>query len=88
MRTTTIALRPFRTKDVDDFMEWAGNDRVTRYCRWNTFTSRAAALDFLKQVIDSHHGTEPYAFPIGRSDRYTSCPEKAKMNDEERSGML
>lgn len=65
MRTTTVALRPFRTKDVDDFMEWAGNDRVTRYCRWNTFTSRAAALDFLKQVIDSH----PWYRAICISDR-------------------
>lgn len=49
-----ISLRQFRISDVDDFMAWAGDDEVTRYCRWNTFTSRNDATDFLKEVIKSH----------------------------------
>ncbi|KAM7507938.1 hypothetical protein LguiA_018391 [Lonicera macranthoides] len=54
MQPIEITLRPFNPSDVDDFMEFAGNDKVTRYCRWNTYTCRDDALDFLNQVISSH----------------------------------
>ncbi|XP_035551446.1 uncharacterized N-acetyltransferase p20-like isoform X2 [Juglans regia] len=49
-----ITLRPFKISDVDDFMGWAGDDNVTLYCRWDTYTSRDDALDFLEEVISSH----------------------------------
>lgn len=54
LKPIEITLRPFKISDVDDFMGWAGDENVTRYCRWNTFTSRDDALDFLKEVIKSH----------------------------------
>ncbi|XP_031249402.1 uncharacterized protein LOC116107246 [Pistacia vera] len=54
LKSVEITLRPFKLCDVDDFMGWAGDDNVTCYCRWNTFTSRDDALDFLKEVIWSH----------------------------------
>ncbi|CAN0920517.1 Uncharacterized N-acetyltransferase YoaA, partial [Linum grandiflorum] len=52
--TPTITLRPFKLSDADDFLSWAGNDNVTRYCRWNSFTSKEQAVGFLKSVIKSH----------------------------------
>ncbi|GLT95233.1 hypothetical protein SLE2022_129270 [Rubroshorea leprosula] len=53
-RNGEITLRPFKISDVDDFIGWAGDDNVTRYCRWNTFTSRDEATGFLKEMIESH----------------------------------
>ncbi|KAL5770737.1 hypothetical protein ACOSP7_014891 [Xanthoceras sorbifolium] len=35
-------------------MTWAGDGNVTKYCKWNTFTSRNDAMDFLQEVIRSH----------------------------------
>ncbi|KAK9293121.1 hypothetical protein L1049_021107 [Liquidambar formosana] len=49
-----ITLRSFELSDVDYFMAWAGDAKVTQYCRWDTYTSRNDALDFLKEVIVSH----------------------------------
>ncbi|XP_010259199.1 PREDICTED: uncharacterized protein LOC104598717 [Nelumbo nucifera] len=49
-----ISLRLFQLSDVDSFMEWAGDDEVTRYCRWDTYTSKDDALNLLKDVIRSH----------------------------------
>ncbi|KAL5712565.1 hypothetical protein ACHQM5_014726 [Ranunculus cassubicifolius] len=52
--TPHITLRPFKLSDVDDFMSWAGDEKVTEYCRWNTYTSKVEAYDFLQNVINSH----------------------------------
>ena len=49
-----ITLRPFEVTDIDDFLKWAGDDKVARYCQWNAYTNRDDALEFLRQVIDSH----------------------------------
>uniref|UniRef100_A0A7N0UI82 N-acetyltransferase domain-containing protein n=1 Tax=Kalanchoe fedtschenkoi TaxID=63787 RepID=A0A7N0UI82_KALFE len=50
----SITLRPFELRDVDDFMVWAGDEKVTKYCRWDTFTSREDAVEFLRQIITSN----------------------------------
>ncbi|XP_034685716.1 uncharacterized N-acetyltransferase p20-like [Vitis riparia] len=44
MESSRISLRPFKLSDVEDFMSWAGDDRVTRYVRWNTITSTDKGL--------------------------------------------
>ncbi|KAF9622609.1 hypothetical protein IFM89_032508 [Coptis chinensis] len=49
-----ITLQPFELSDVDDFMDWARNNEVTKYCRWNTYTSKEEAVNFLKEVISLH----------------------------------
>lgn len=49
-----ITLRQFKLSDIDDFIEWAGNPKVTQFCRWNAYTSRDDALNFLNEVINSH----------------------------------
>ncbi|XP_058075632.1 uncharacterized protein LOC131224085 [Magnolia sinica] len=52
--TPQISLRPFDLSDVDDFLVWAGDDHVTQFCSWDTYTSRDNALNFLKEVTVSH----------------------------------
>lgn len=54
LKPIEITLRPFKISDVDDFMGWAGDENVTKYCRWNTFACRDDAVAFLKEVIKSH----------------------------------
>lgn len=50
MDPSRISLRPFNLSDVDDFLLWASDDRVTRYLRWDTITSREEALAYLEKV--------------------------------------
>ncbi|XP_058213341.1 uncharacterized protein LOC131325228 [Rhododendron vialii] len=52
--SSTITLRPFKTTDVEDFVLWAGDDRVTRSTRWKTITSKEEALTFIKEVCIPH----------------------------------
>ncbi|CAM8994599.1 unnamed protein product [Rhodiola kirilowii] len=51
--TISITLRPFELCDVDDFMVWASDEKVAKYCRWDTFHSRDDAVEFLKEIIRS-----------------------------------
>ncbi|MBA0740550.1 hypothetical protein Gogos_013745 [Gossypium gossypioides] len=50
MDPSRISLRRFYLTDVDDFLKWASDDKVTRYLRWNTITSREEALSYLQKV--------------------------------------
>lgn len=50
----SIRLRPFELADVDDFMLWAGDDRVMKFVRWSTFTSKEEALVFIRDVCIPH----------------------------------
>ncbi|KAF5452543.1 hypothetical protein F2P56_027523 [Juglans regia] len=54
MDSSRISLRPFELSDVDDFLKWASDDRVTRYLRWNTITSREEALTYIEKVAIPH----------------------------------
>ncbi|GMH29250.1 hypothetical protein Nepgr_031093 [Nepenthes gracilis] len=49
-----ISLRPFKLSDVDDFLRWASDDKVTKYLRWNTIISKEEALKYLEQVAIPH----------------------------------
>lgn len=49
-----LTLRPFRLSDVDDFMLWAGDDRVMKFIRWTVFTSKERALAFIRDVCIPH----------------------------------
>ncbi|CAN1195890.1 Uncharacterized N-acetyltransferase YoaA [Linum perenne] len=54
MEPSRITLRPFKLSDVDDFLKYASDDRVTRYMRWNSMTSREEALTHLETVAIPH----------------------------------
>lgn len=46
-----ISLRPFDPSDVDDFMEWATDDKVTQHCNWGPLTSREEGLHYIQKFI-------------------------------------
>ncbi|KAL5541542.1 hypothetical protein UlMin_009252 [Ulmus minor] len=54
MDSSRISLRPFKLSDVDDFLKWASDERVTRYLRWNTITSKEEALTYIEKVAIPH----------------------------------
>lgn len=54
MDPSRISLRPFKLSDLDDFLLWASDDRVTRFLRWATITSREEALAYLEEVAIPH----------------------------------
>lgn len=54
MESSRISLRPFKLSDADDFLAWASDDKVTRYLRWESITSREEALTHLQNVAIPH----------------------------------
>ncbi|KDP40197.1 hypothetical protein JCGZ_02195 [Jatropha curcas] len=54
MDPSRISIRPFKLSDVDDFLKWASDDRVTSNLRWNSITTTEEALKHLKEVAISH----------------------------------
>ena len=42
-----ITLRPYKISDVDDFLMYGGNEKVTRFTRWNTFTSKQEVVSYI-----------------------------------------
>ncbi|KAG8370225.1 hypothetical protein BUALT_Bualt14G0094900 [Buddleja alternifolia] len=54
LQSCKITLRPIQLSDIDDFMLWAKDDRVSHYCMWETYTSRDQALDFLTNIAIPH----------------------------------
>lgn len=49
-----IFLKTFACTDIDDFMEWATDDEVTKYMMWNSYTSRSDAESFFVNVVEKH----------------------------------
>ncbi|KAL3334780.1 hypothetical protein AABB24_031150, partial [Solanum stoloniferum] len=51
---TEITLRPIELSDVDDFMEWATDEKVSQFCTWDTYTSKDQALDYINNNAILH----------------------------------
>jgi RimJ/RimL family protein N-acetyltransferase len=49
-----IMLKTFTSASIDDFMEWATDDEVTKYMMWNSYTSRNEAESFFTNVVEKH----------------------------------
>ncbi|KAK4755796.1 hypothetical protein SAY87_009553 [Trapa incisa] len=49
-----ITLRPLSIDDVDDFMVWATDANVTRFCTWEPYKSRDEAVSFITNVAAPH----------------------------------
>ncbi|PIA31722.1 hypothetical protein AQUCO_04900188v1 [Aquilegia coerulea] len=49
-----ITLRPLDFSDVDDVMVWVTDDKVSKYCRWETYTSRESAMNYIKDIVIPH----------------------------------
>ncbi|KAL4201594.1 hypothetical protein AMTRI_Chr02g216950 [Amborella trichopoda] len=60
-----LSLRPFHLSDIDDFMVWASDDLVTRFCSWDAYTSKEGGLAHLRDRTLPH----PWHKTICLSDR-------------------
>ncbi len=49
-----ITLKILTSVDIEDFMEWATDDEVTKYMMWDSYNSKADAEDFFKNVVEKH----------------------------------
>lgn len=49
-----MSLRPISVSDADDFMAWASDERVSRFCIWDTYTSKEQAEEFIKNKAIPH----------------------------------
>ncbi|XP_060188239.1 uncharacterized protein LOC132617285 isoform X2 [Lycium barbarum] len=49
-----ITLRPIEISDVDDFMVWATDENVSRFCTWDTYTSKPQAFEFINNIAIPH----------------------------------
>ncbi|KAJ4822239.1 hypothetical protein Tsubulata_035660, partial [Turnera subulata] len=49
-----ISLRPLDVSDIDDFMVWATDEEVTRFCTWEPYKSKEEGLDYIKNVVLPH----------------------------------
>lgn len=50
----TTTLKKFTSTDIDDFMEWATDDEVTKFMMWNSYTSRRDGEEFFRNVVENH----------------------------------
>lgn len=49
-----ISLRPLTSDDIEDFLVWAMDDRVTSHLSWESYRNREDALRFLIDVVEPH----------------------------------
>ena len=45
---TQISLRPLQLSDVDDLMVWTTDEKVAKFCSWETYTSKDQGIDFIE----------------------------------------
>ncbi|KAJ7954862.1 Acetyltransferase (GNAT) domain protein [Quillaja saponaria] len=51
---TQISLRLLDVSDIDDFMVWATDVKVTDFCSWEPFKSKEDGINFIKDKVISH----------------------------------
>ncbi|XP_022138172.1 uncharacterized protein LOC111009408 [Momordica charantia] len=49
-----VTLRPLDLTDIDDFMVWASDEKVARFCSWEPYTDKSDALKFIKDKVLPH----------------------------------
>ncbi|XP_031278162.1 uncharacterized protein LOC116136680 [Pistacia vera] len=49
-----ISLRLLDLSDIDDFMVWASDGKVARFCRWEPYTSKEEGMSFIKDKVATH----------------------------------
>lgn len=64
-----ITLRPFRISDAEDFLKYAADEKVTRFTRLKTLTSKEEAASHIRNVFIPH----PYFRSICINDRSIGC---------------
>ncbi|KAL3812596.1 hypothetical protein ACJIZ3_013864 [Penstemon smallii] len=60
-----ITIRPLELSDADDFMQWYSDENVSKFCSWDAFTSKEAAIVYVANNVINH----PYHKAICLSGR-------------------
>ncbi|XP_061992358.1 uncharacterized protein LOC133710330 [Rosa rugosa] len=50
----TITLRHLGLSDIDDFMVWGTDEKVSRFCTWEPYASKEEGLNYIKDKILPH----------------------------------
>ena len=51
---TRITLRPLDLADIDDFMVWATDEKVARFCTWEPYANKEDGINFIKDKVLPH----------------------------------
>lgn len=51
---SSITLRPFDLSDVDDFMVWASDTKVTDVCSWGPYTTKEECIEYIRTRVLTH----------------------------------
>ncbi|XVF28812.1 hypothetical protein REPUB_Repub15cG0064200 [Reevesia pubescens] len=51
---SNLSLRLLDLSDIDYFMVWATDDKVTRFCTWEPYTNKEDGLNFIKNTVIPH----------------------------------
>lgn len=51
---SSISLRPMDLSDVDDFMVWASDDKVTHFCSYGPYTTREQGIKYIEDIVIPH----------------------------------
>ena len=51
---SNLNLRKLDLSDVDDFMVWATDNKVSQFCSWETYKSKEDALKYIADVVIPH----------------------------------
>ncbi|GAV89947.1 Acetyltransf_3 domain-containing protein [Cephalotus follicularis] len=51
---SNVSLRPLDVSDIDDFMVWATDEKVTRFCTWEPYTNKEDGIKFITHYVIPH----------------------------------
>ncbi|KAK3040560.1 hypothetical protein RJ639_029006 [Escallonia herrerae] len=51
---SNVSLRLLDPSDIDDVMVWVTDDKVSKYCSWDTYTSKDEAMSLIVDVVVPH----------------------------------
>ncbi|XP_065863282.1 uncharacterized protein [Euphorbia lathyris] len=49
-----LSLRPLCISDVDDFMVWASDEKVTQFCSYGPYTTKQQGIDYITNKVEPH----------------------------------
>ncbi|XVF63083.1 hypothetical protein PTKIN_Ptkin09bG0060500 [Pterospermum kingtungense] len=51
---SNLSLRLLDVSDIDDFMVWASDEKVARFCTWEAYTNKEDGLNFIRNTVLPH----------------------------------
>ncbi|KDP40198.1 hypothetical protein JCGZ_02196 [Jatropha curcas] len=51
---SNLSLRPFDVSDIEDFMVWATDEKVTYFCSFDPYKSKEDGINYIKNTVIPH----------------------------------